>query len=721
MCDQNIAVSIRTLNQMSSIIPNRMEKLKLASLSAGIVAGFTTDCFYSEDMSLAKGYDATVSDRVNDLSRVLKNYIVLNKSWFDTGARTISDARNIFITGRKHPLTTLGNIFSMVTLIEYNQNDMENGLQINAARSTLVKYGLSLDVPFYRLLTCAREKGLLVTLTGFREDIIKKAKRIDSHGQRLDILDETQISTVVSVVAGLIIAYTEPLPSTPVDFNDYYAVTAYPFAMSLTNQLVEKMQIDTTVLFGTYRSGLETRYELAFEPTTSVRGLMEVLINNNVLATDMAEAITNSNKGELLDYIVGMVKGVYDVRKEALERDVLHNLDYLPIDDNPISDMVNRPESHDEIQKRMEDLVASAEAILLENYNLTDKDIRDFKRISTETLSGRQALGIAMMIVGGALMAWAVYVTFFKKSAEINKKSADLQAKADAILDDTKKMLQSHSNAMYTNGLEFNKRVEQRQQELANRFNNQSAEKLTPNKVNDITKSKVTKLNKASKPTDVILDDQKYAMLTTSSEMVDLSSVKCSDIINKYMTYQKDMLAGNVDHWVIPERFKGIKSIEAFDDYFEKARQNIQTMSTRYGAKNLPPLSTVYVTGKQLKAFINNSDANGRLLEQMLECGKIIDQNNDRIDKVDFEGRAAEYEAAIKAGIPNISEEDLKECLSLIKKLNTELQNQYKILGTNFVKFNKNLIAWNTVAIKELATIGMLAEQFKIEDSKLTI
>ena len=73
MCDQNIAVSIRNLNQMSSIIPNRMEKLKLASLSAGIVAGFTTDCFYDTDTSLSKGYDATVSDRVNGLSNVLKN------------------------------------------------------------------------------------------------------------------------------------------------------------------------------------------------------------------------------------------------------------------------------------------------------------------------------------------------------------------------------------------------------------------------------------------------------------------------------------------------------------------------------------------------------------------------------------------------------------------------------------------------------------------------
>lgn len=713
MCDQNIAVSIRTLNQMSSIIPNRMEKLKLASLSAGIVAGFTTDCFYDESMSLAKGFDATVSDRVNGLSHVLKNYIVLNKSWFDTGARTISDARNIFITGRKHPLTTLGNIFSMVTLIEYNQNAMENGLQISTARSIITKYGLSLDIPFYRLLTCTREKGLLATLTGFREDIIKKAKRIDSHGQRLDILDETQISTIVSVVAGLIIAYTEPLPSTPVDFNDYYAVTAYPFAMSLTNQLVEKIQIDTTALFSAYRSGLETRYELSFEPVASVRGLMEVLINNDVLATDMAEAITNSNKGELLDYIVGMVKGVYDVRKEALERSVLHNLDYLPID-NPIADMVNRPETHDEIQQRMEDLIASTESILINDYGICEKELRSFRRVSLETLTGRQALGIAMMIVGGALMAWAVYVTFFKKSADLANKTSDFQKAFDEQMAATRQMLTTTNNQLYANGLEFNKRMDQQRESIKPKLEKLNGDKLPDSKVDSIVKTKVDKLS-SGKPTDVIIDDFKYKMTHTTESISDLSNVKCSEVVQKYITYQKAVLAGEIESWIIPERFKGIKSVEAFDAYFEKARHYIQTMSTKFGAKNLPALSSPYVSGKQLKAFVGNNNADTELTNKMAECAKFMDETASRAEKIDYEARAAEYEAAIKSGIPDISEEDLKECLSLIKKLNTDLQGQYKLLGTNFVRFNKDHIAWNSIAIKELTTIQLLVSKFKVD------
>ena len=364
MCDQNIAVSIRTLNQMSSIIPNRMEKLKLASLSAGIVAGFTTDCLYDTNTSLGKGYDATVSDRVNDLAKVLKNYIVLNKSWYETGARTVSDVRNIFLTGRRHPLNTLNNVFSIITQVELNQNYTESSMKIMLAKSILCEYGISLDKPFHRLITQALDKGLLAALLDFREGVIANAKRITPEGKRLDILDDEKLSCILSVIAGLVMGYVEPLPSTSVDFNGYYATTAYPFGATLVNELVEKLTINTETVFSTYRSTLETRYEITYEPVATVRGLIALLISNDVFAKDTAEAITNSNQAELIEYIISMVKGVYDVRKEALERSVLHDLDYLPIDtNNPILDMVNAPESREDIQKRMEELTSSSEAM----------------------------------------------------------------------------------------------------------------------------------------------------------------------------------------------------------------------------------------------------------------------------------------------------------------------------------------------------------------------
>ena len=705
MCDQNIAVSIRTLNQMSSIIPNRMEKLKLASLSAGIVAGFTTDCFYDESMSLAKGYDATVSDRVNGLSRVLKNYIVLNKSWFDTGARTISDARNIFITGRKHPLTTLGNIFSMVTLIEYNQNDMEKGLQINAARSTLVKYGLSLDVPFYRLLTCTREKGLLVTLTGFREDIIKKAKRIDSHGQRLDILDETQISTVVSVVAGLIIAYTEPLPSTPVDFNDYYAVTAYPFAMSLTNQLVEKMQIDTTVLFGAYRSGLETRYELAFEPTTSVRGLMEVLINNNVLATDMAEAITNSNKGELLDYIVGMVKGVYDVRKEALERDVLHNLDYLPIDDNPISDMVNRPESHDEIQERMQAMLVSNEAAVIEIEKLLNsRELTRYRTISNEAMSGSQKLGILFMVLGGALMAWAVYATFFKNAASSTK---NVQAFHEQI---NKDMAQLDSDMANIN----NKRTNPLSKEKADSLQEKANKAGYTGNVNNLANAATS----ANHVTDINKSDIAYKHRgNTISVFYDYSQFKVGLEFEKYEKFVDLMNSDFLDAILNSDELKKCNNADDFKRILDKVLTTMENGAKAYALKFPAVYNSPTITSGQLSNYVKNNVHDAKLIKTMEEVEATCTQAYVGLDHLDVEAFIKELDAELIKN--NIDEATRKLMGNHFKAAVKRILDMFKEFAKAYLLLIGNVRVWDHAVVTHMKLTRLVLKELSFDDKML--
>lgn len=357
MCDQNIAVSIRNLNQMSSIIPNRMEKLKIASLSAGMVAGFTTDCLYSKDISLSKGYNDTVKHRVDKLAITLRDHIVLNTTWYDVGAITISNFRNIFTVGRKHPTFTLSNILTLI-------NNVESDYPAASAAIILDKYSIPYDILFHRLIDMVYDEGLSATLLSYKQDIVKKAMRIRANGERLDIFDESQISIVISTLAGILLGYTEQLPSTIVDFNNYYAQVAYPSALTYINQLVEKLHIDTTLVFSIFRDTLETRYELAYEPVAVTKGVIELIINNASLPEDMVNVINQTSYVELTDYIVKMVKEVYVARQDEIARSVLHELDYLPIVINPIVDMVNRPESMEEVEQRIVEQTDSTESLI---------------------------------------------------------------------------------------------------------------------------------------------------------------------------------------------------------------------------------------------------------------------------------------------------------------------------------------------------------------------
>lgn len=715
MCDQNIAVSIRSLNQMSSIIPNSMEKLKLASLSAGIVAGFTTDCFYDADTSLSKGYDATVSDRVNGLGNVLKNYIVLNKSWYDSGARTISDMRNIFITGRKHPLNTLNNVFSVITRIEFNQNNMDNGVKINVAKNILMHYGLSLETPFHRLLTTTRDKGLLVALTGFREDIIKNAKRINTEGVRLDILDESKISTIVSVVGGLIIGYAEPLPSTSVDFNEYYATTAYPFAASLANELVEKLTIDTDSLFAAYRSTIEARYELTFEPVATVRGLLSILTTNDILSKNMSEAIVNSNKEELIEYIVGMVKGVYDVRKEHAERSVLHELDYLPIN-TPLYELFNKPESNEDIQKRMSELTASIESILATDYNIDVRTLRKFRTVSIERLSARQMTGIAMIVLGGALMAWAVYITFFSKTASLAKNTHDFHKEsAERIAKMNKQMAQldlagrAAGAAMDKNLASVEKALMESNRLLHSNIKDAAVAKKTANTV-------VDQINKGAKVEEIKMPEVKYTLNVGDGVPVpDLSRGPITDQLNTYAHYHRALSINELEEYILPEKFKAIKSVDAFDKYIGSSKNSIQVAGKKYRPRPLENLTGKVITQKQLLDYIDVNLLSPHVSERLEKIAKYAEDNVNRTSKIDYEARSKEYEEIIKAAIPDISDADFKECLESIRDLNKEIQKMYRTMGEAFIAFQKSILAWDKLAVTHMTTINIITEAFKTD------
>lgn len=715
MCDQNIAVSIRNLNQMSSIIPNRMEKLKLASLSAGIVAGFTTDCFYDTDTSLSKGYDATVSDRVNDLSSVLKNYIVLNKSWYDSGARTISDIRNIFITGRKHPLNTLNNVFSVITRIEFNQNAMDNGVKINAAKNILMKYDLSLDIPFHRLITNTREKGLLVTLNGFRENIIKSAKRITSDGTRLDILDERQLSIIISVVAGLIIGYAEPLPSTVVDFNEYYATTAYPFAVSLTNELVEKLTIDTDSLFAAYRSTIEARYELTYEPVATVRGLLSILTTNDILSKNMSEAITNSNKEELIEYIVSMVKGVYDVRKEHLERSVLHELDHLPID-TPFYQMFNKPESHADIQKRMEEMVASVESLLNVPIVFDEAGLRKIKTVSIERLNGRQITGLAMVVLGGAMMAWAVYYTFFKQTATLAKKTSDYHEQTQKHIDQINKDLANAQRLRQANAEAFKKQLEETSKRLKLSPALQNTSLVDSMVANKVSEAVAKQLGSGTKVEDMKLPVIKYTMTgNLGAEQPDLSKSSIKEQLSTFVLYQKAIANNELESHILPEKFKTISSVEQFDKYISETDVYLKKLSKDFAPRPWTNKTGKEITQDQLFKYIKINLLDKQVSDQLEKCAKFAEANANRVSSIDYEARSKEYEEIIKSSIPNISDEDLKECLISIRDLNKNIQTLYRRMGDAFIWFQKNVMAWDQLAVKHMHAIKIINDTFKTD------
>jgi hypothetical protein len=689
---------------MSSIIPNRMEKLKLASLSAGIVAGFTTDCFYDADTSLSKGYDATVSDRVNDLSSVLKNYIVLNKSWYDSGARTISDIRNIFITGRKHPLNTLNNVFSVITRIEFNQNAMDNGVKINAAKNILMKYDLSLDIPFHRLITNTREKGLLVTLNGFRENIIKSAKRITSDGKRLDILDERQLSIIISVVAGLIIGYAEPLPSTTVDFNEYYATTAYPFAVSLTNELVEKLTIDTDSLFAAYRSTIEARYELTYEPVATVRGLLSILTTNDILSKNMSEAITNSNKEELIEYIVSMVKGVYDVRKEHLERSVLHELDHLPID-TPFYQMFNKPESHADIQKCMEEMVTSVESILLTKYDIDLKN-----QVSLEAMTGSQKFGVLLVVLGGALMAYAIYLEFFKKEKVVAAKTIDFKADVNKQLEATNKMLKQQAANHAAISAHVNDVMGNIDKILDDALGENWKTSLSIDNTND-AKKVVTAVSNglgSSNPdvSQIKLSTVKYELKGDLGEAIgDLSKTTISDNLKRFVKYKAALANNELEAKILPTKFTNIKSIADFDKYIWQVKDEIAIISKTYRPMPWHNDTGKIVTDEQVLGYMKVNFNNPELTKGLEECVRFSETNIDRVSKINYEQLATEYETILKKNIPTISDKQLKSSLADIASLNKKIQEVYRFMGTAFIRFNKLVMAWDDVVRRRNKTI----------------
>lgn len=709
MCDENIAVSIRSLNQMSSIVPNRIEKLKVASLSAGLVAGFTTDCVFNEDLSLAKGYDELVASRVDKLANVLKNYIVLNQTWYNTGAKTISEMRNIFITGRKHPLTTIGNMFALL-------NHVEQDHPTTAALSLLMMYDINLEMPFYRLLNNTREMGLLKALQQFNDSLIKSAKRINSDGVRLDILDDSKLAVINSTIAGMIIGYAEPLPSTQVDFNNYYATTAYPFGASLVNQLVEKLTIDTEMLFAVYRDTLETRYELAYEPVAIAKGLLSLVRKNEILPQDMSQAIRDANTDELVTYVVGMINGVYAARKDQLERSVLHELDYLAIHENPLADMLNKPESNEDIQARMDELVASAESFLMDTYTIDEKQLREFRRVSVEALSGKQALGIGMMILGGALMAWAVYITFFKQSATLVKKTHDYHEETKKRVEEINKVLAAAEKIRMENHTAFKKRLEEATKRI------QLTPALRHTNLTDATVAKKTaetvskQIGVETKAEKIKMPEVKFTLVGELGErQPDLSVEKITDQLNTFVLYQQAISQNELESYILPEKFKSLKSVNAFDNYMGKVLNDIQIAGKKYRPRPWGNTTGKVITHTQLSKYIDMNLLDDNVSERLRKCTEYAEANVTRTSKIDYEARGKEYEEIIKSAIPDISEEDLKECLASIRDVNKEIQRMYKIMGEAFIWFNKNVLAWDQAAVQHLAAVKTITSIFKVD------
>lgn len=714
MCDENIAVSIRTLNQMSSIIPNRMEKLKLASLSAGIVAGFTTDCSYGDDLSLMRGYDTLVAPRVESLSHVLRSYIVLNKTWYNTGAQSISNIRNIFITGRKHPVNTIKNAFAIISKVESNQNNIEGDMTLFHGLYILNQYGIDLDAPFYRLLESTREKGLLHTVKAFREHVIKTAKRITKDGTRLDILDDSKLEVITSVMTGLIMGYCEPLPTTTVDFNQYYATAAYPYGLSLLNELVEKLTVNTDLIFNTYRSTLETRYELSYEPVATVRGVLALLMGNNILAEDMSKSIDTSNKEELLDYIVGMVKGVYDVRKSAAEREVLHDLDFLPV--NPIHELVNVPESPEELSKRMEEMVASVESLLNVPIVFDEAGLRKIKTVSIERLNGRQITGLAMVVLGGAMMAWAVYYTFFKQTATLAKKTSDYHEQAQKHIDQINKDLANAQRLRQVNAEAFKKQLEETSKRLKLSPALQNTSLVDSVVANKVSEAVAKQLGSGTKVEDMKLPVIKYTMTgNLGAEQPDLSKSSIKEQLSTFVLYQKAIANNELESHILPEKFKTISSVEQFDKYISETEVYLKRLSKDFAPRPWTNKTGKEITQDQLFKYIKINLLDKQVSDQLENCAKFAEANTNRVSSIDYEARSKEYEEIIKSSIPNISDEDLKECLISIRDLNKNIQTLYRRMGDAFIWFQKNVMAWDQLAVKHMHAIKIINDTFKTD------
>lgn len=340
MCDENIATSINSLSRMSSIIPQSLERIKVTSLAAGIIASVTTDTLYNEEVSLIKGYNTNVVSRVDKLYNVISDRVVLNKSWYESGAKLTADIKNIFTIGRSHPLFTMENVFSFINLTDPD-------FVTNTALATVKIYGIDLDVRFNNTLEIARTNGIAKAMEFNKNNFIKSAKRIDSDGNRLPLFDEFKLSEILSPLLGVTLGYLEPLPTSSVDFNEYYTKTAYMHAVTVLNEMVEKFQLNTDVVFEAYRDTFETRYELVYEPSVLIPGIVALMNQKDLLPTAIKEAVLRTNKISLVNYIQEVVKAVYVARQEAIERSVLHELNYLPMVGNPVEDILNTLESRE--------------------------------------------------------------------------------------------------------------------------------------------------------------------------------------------------------------------------------------------------------------------------------------------------------------------------------------------------------------------------------------
>ena len=702
MCDENIAVSVRKLSTMSNIVPVGIDKLKLASLAAGTVAGFTTDCIGDINHSQLKTYNALTYERNTKLMHAVKQQIILNKAWFETGASVVFKIRNTFITGRRDTLCTIENIFNLTNGIKLAQGiGGELAAIINTARAEYNLYQIPFTDKLSSINDVIADKGLIGALKDYRECIIKTAKRINSEGKRLPILDNDRISTMITPIVAIVLAYAESLPTGQVDFNEYYAKIAYPNAADIVNQVVEEIIIKPSDLFDIYRSVLEMRYELAFVPTDTVKGVLTFISHKDILPELYSTAIATTNTELFKEYIRDMVDGVYQSRKDAVERDVLHNFTGLPVIANPVTDVVYGNES---LEMRFSNYAAALEKLNVKEMellnNLDSKFLRKQLAISTEAISGRQAAGILMIILGGALMAWAVYSTFFKNSASSAKSMADFREQMNKEMQQLDKMmadLGSDANWAATIKAEKTAKAVEGAGLVSPVANNAKAIGKS-NNVADIKDSSIV-----------------YEAKSNLDNLYDISKINVVTEVNKYSTYIKIIEQSVIDKLLDDNLFKGAKTVNEVKVICDGLTKSMSDIANKYTIKLGNPLKDNKISADVLSTYIKHNVFDKNFVKVMLDVESNSIDAHYKFEKLDV----ADVVKAIEEELEKhkVSDADKKAMGGHMRTMFSTITSEYKRLAKSYTDLIGNVRVWDGVVVKHMKLSRILIAELDLEKS----
>lgn len=701
MCDENIATSINSLSRMSSIIPQSLERIKVTSLAAGIIASVTTDTLYNEEVSLIKGYNTNVVSRVDKLYNVISDRVVLNKSWYESGAKLTADIKNIFTIGRSHPLFTMENVFSFINLTDPD-------FVTNTALATVKIYGIDLDVRFNNTLEIARTNGIAKAMEFNKDNFIKSAKRIDSDGNRLPLFDEFKLSEILSPLLGVTLGYLEPLPTSSVDFNEYYTKTAYMHAVTVLNEMVEKFQLNTDVVFEAYRDTFETRYELVYEPSVLIPGIVALMNQKDLLPTDIKEAVLRTNKISLVNYIQEVVKAVYVARQEAIERSVLHELNYLPMVGNPVEDILNTLESREEIERKMEALVASSENLII---NISDQTAtEDFisgihdiinsvnqqyldDQISVEMGIAKTA-GIALLILGGVIAAYLIYSKMFNSSSDKTKAVSDSHAK-------TTKAVETATNAI--KDLDSSKvNLAQSQKEL-NDSNGKLQQTMKQHgisgKGSDVGKAVLNANSVEDVRTTLVKFNLLHGHTSVPVELWDLHNYDVAQKLSTYYSWLKMVEEGDgYDDGL--SNITGNPNLPV-DTIISNCGKIIKGMENTFNSRKLKTpkkLSDPNVTMDNICKYININVYSDSVLKHFKDIEEMSLKISEHFKDNEAEEMLKEAEEAFREA--GKSEEDIKKIMKSVKEVLTFMFSGIKQQNVDYLNLLMNIRMWDSAALK---------------------